>query len=1458
MYARTRRLPAPRTEHGVGRSGSMLQLGFTAADIIALPPLLEEWAPEPTSELLLELRVSVFHCESRTFSGRTWVSPARAVARDQLDAVDFEMELDDDDDDDDDDDEQPPIQAYYMLPARYCDDDRDDGSEADSVAGYPRPGGADEPDDAVAVVELVGSVSRGASIRRAGLGWCLLRLSPDEPSHRHHDHDHDQDHERPPPTRVYLHRGTPRMLVAYGVEGLDREPSSGTSLLVFRWIDRDLARLADHLAPHAIIGDSDPLPGFSTDAGQVACIGAWAKGSIDLHPCPVAAVAVQNVSVVVPHSLVEFEECFRQDVASGFPCPCPVSMIHVVHRRITMAVHNGSKLVGEPCTAELSFDRSRSSNTASFSGSLQTSVCMHPSYALLFQLEYELSAPEVFASAEASDQRTAALAKYRTDRRQAINVVTRWVPVVPAARHDGGHEPVPISVEMRQGPFLLPCGDPVLAGFDIESGHPGVVQFQCTMVCDVGRAVGTTLMRSPSPAGSPVMSPAPFSQLSMGRTHHSHVASPAESPAPGLNLASPRYEDMVASTGRLGLSGVADAHWGTGGSALGRGPGTQLHGAPRTVQAELSRVQWAEIIEPGDTDDWVDPHSLGPGPGALNPELEQADPLQGYKVSLQLMAFQFMYEPTVDTGAPAVPRQLYFTFRFFRFPSFHSLPMRLHRAAGKGEFSSDFAALSGTTCLLEHEGHFGHVVRFSTKQLIEDGDCSSEEFFAYLARQTCSIELWDSETQMLVGTAELDLRTLLRGGNPAIVAYPQLDVVAARAFQVSPHTGGAIDTAGGWVEHPSWQVPATTVGTLSLRVAAVGQRCRATLPRSTANAMTLSSRLKPYGQDEEQPTRNVVVPLSTPVAELEQTDHERKLSKLVRIRAKRGASAAAAASGPLGTLDSTLLTANVPLGPAATMRRANKDDQIKAMLARAITTAVKAQVQFGTPLFIDFEFTNPRADDATFTIHTNDPELNVVQSVEEWREWKRLLGSAGPIEESLLSPAGKGDHILFLRGQETVMVPIVYRSLQTPMSQTVWGGAADRRRGQTVVASEPPGSTEQSAAKKLQLSFSHSLPGTDGQLSNDQQVAILNLTAAPQLHRVDRVLRFWHAEHDYMNRTVPLPRDVAREAFAQKRFEATVATTADAAADAPSLSQTARSTAGAAGVDARDLVTLAVKCSNPEVVCEYRHHPNGKHQHYVHIRTLFEVPKAPTVTEFTVVVYGDAYGAKPLEVWHIYLHAVARVDISGVLGQQNTVSGQFVVDGGMSACNVRCHTSEPGTLRIAEPHASFRLAAGAVQKVGMLFTPQLVGTQQHLVHVVNADHLGESESALLASFLVVARVDKPVVTQTFNTTIKRNRGHSKRVQYRNPHRTSRRYHVHTNRPDAVECLTTALEIAPGASEPICFRFRPTRVNFSMFVFINDVNGKTEECFAVNVAVERTSDPAKRAAAGAANGWETIA
>ena len=195
----------------------------------------------------------------------------------------------------------------------------------------------------------------------------------------------------------------------------------------------------------------------------------------------------------------------------------------------------------------------------------------------------------------------------------------------------------------------------------------------------------------------------------------------------------------------------------------------------------------------------------------------------------------------------------------------------------------------------------------------------------------------------------------------------------------------------------------------------------------------------------------------------------------------------------------------------------------------------------------------------------------------------------------------------------------------------------------------------------------------------------------------------------------------------------------------------------------------------------------------------------------------------------VWLVARPFFPFPGTLGQSTT--GNCIVYGLQNTTTVQCFTSDPDALHIREP-GEFQLEPHTPRPLNIVHHPSRVGTFQHLVHIVDVD-----VKRLVSAILVVAHVQAPVVTKEFLIELTRGKGASKRVPYLNPSGVPRSYRILTDQPDLVSLKSDTLEIQPGESEHICFRFKPAKRDFSLLVFVN-VGGRTESCFAVRATVRK--------------------
>ena len=291
-------------------------------------------------------------------------------------------------------------------------------------------------------------------------------------------------------------------------------------------------------------------------------------------------------------------------------------------------------------------------------------------------------------------------------------------------------------------------------------------------------------------------------------------------------------------------------------------------------------------------------------------------------------------------------------------------------------------------------------------------------------------------------------------------------------------------------------------------------------------------------------------------------------------------------------------------------RVGHKRDKINELLARAITTRKILRASFGVPVFIEFWFTNPLSTESTYTIRLKDHELMLMHDIDLWRKWKGLMHTNGNIEPDMFQRSNSGEYQLFVKPNEQVVLPLLFRPLDATSASAGWTIKQNRDKSTLV---ELTSSAREHASSTPNISRNVTMQCVSSQ---GQTAAVLHLNVKPVQFRVDRVLRFWHRGDEYMKKIIPFP-DLA-------------------AARVLGL--------GLATDEISESITRTVKCSKASVICQCKETPTtGKH--YIELKVL--VGRNPAVESFFLALYVDGLSARPIEIWQIYVHSCDRVDISG-------------------------------------------------------------------------------------------------------------------------------------------------------------------------------------------------------------------
>ncbi|XP_025025274.1 nephrocystin-4, partial [Python bivittatus] len=188
------------------------------------------------------------------------------------------------------------------------------------------------------------------------------------------------------------------------------------------------------------------------------------------------------------------------------------------------------------------------------------------------------------------------------------------------------------------------------------------------------------------------------------------------------------------------------------------------------TRASLARLRTAGFPELLDCNkepvEMVDPAD----PARYSPQREEGDLLQNNEINLQFLAFS---RPARDSPA-TWPQSIYFTLQFYRFPPVTTPRLQLVQTEASGAASHILVPINrdGTLNLGSPGFHLKYMVDLG---FLKPGE--QRWFLQYLSQHTLQIDVWDGDSLLLVGSAAVKLKHLLRQGRTAVQVYHELEVI---------------------------------------------------------------------------------------------------------------------------------------------------------------------------------------------------------------------------------------------------------------------------------------------------------------------------------------------------------------------------------------------------------------------------------------------------------------------------------------------------------------------------------------------------------------------------------------------------------------------------------------------------------------------------------------------------------
>nr|XP_024653974.1 nephrocystin-4 isoform X2 [Maylandia zebra] len=819
----------------------------------------------------------------------------------------------------------------------------------------------------------------------------------------------------------------------------------------------------------------------------------------------------------------------------------------------------------------------------------------------------------------------------------------------------------------------------------------------------------------------------------------------------------------------------------------------------RSSLAHLFSAGFPDIVDSsGQVADVLDPTE----PLPFDPNREEND-LQGNLLVFQFLAFTRIAAPGVG---PDWPENIYFTFQFYRFPPVTSQRLKLltgdkvqHKASNPLPCVLASINKDGTV----NTGSPGLQLQFRVDDsFLKPGE--KRWFLRYLALHAMHIDIWDSDSLLLIGSTAIELKYMLRQCKSAVQALHEVEVLTTD--YVGEDTLLTNPDLGRHSASSPMTVHTIVRGRLHIRTGNIGcpadsgRKRPADVMQSLLHIITpcevtsgfsggsLSSRnilqlnARNTAQADRLPINEDRVPLfrrgirADGVVPKENSlnkpdDSDRKLKCMAAVREREASEDAKTAKVAAQSKKAQL---------ANPSEAKSKAESIANMLSQAITTQHLLYASLGSAEYMEFVLKNPFNVPQTVTIHSDDPELSVITNTEEWRYFKALTRTPTPLEENMFhSEQGAPGPRVYLRPKESLHVPLKYQSFLCDHTMALQGPSLKATARGSQVAKKNLSNII--AAKTIKVTFK----AEDG-----KPMAICQVNVEPTPHVVDQTFRLYHPELCFLKKAIRLP------------------VWHDPAAINP---------------DAH----VSVRCSDPNIICQTRMLAPGEPQD-----VYLKVPGSPSphIKMFFVMVFTDKWMAAPSQIWQIYVHFLERVDVSCVTGQRSCQS--LVLRGTQAIRKVKCFSSHPGEIEV-DPAGVFVLPPAAVQELQLKVQPWQAGSRFLYVNAVDVE-----QQRLVTAWLLCLNVHRPVLSKAFEVCVPvgGGRGSSRKITYTNPYTSSRTFLLRSDHPDLLQFKEDKFQIGGGESYTIGLRFATSQSpgSVDILVYVNNLEEKTEETFCVKV------------------------
>ncbi|KAI9003253.1 hypothetical protein BC832DRAFT_99374 [Gaertneriomyces semiglobifer] len=1197
---------------------------------------------------------------------------------------------------------------------------------------------------------------------------------------------------------------------------------------------------------------------------------------------------VSKISVKLPHPRRVFEDSLITSL-SAHNAPL-TSIPQILERRLHIGFHNTHTFINQTI---LTLEPDEAGLT--FNGRLDLKAI--GGAALCIGVEYRCQIvrrgqPQKEGWVQRLRSRSRSRGREERDEGEIVDVWIGWVAWIPDAP-DGTEQYLTMFNELGPNPFGKPMYRPLMDEHDdseddedMEVGNKPTVLFTLNGIEKVQESTQSTKVQS-AIATQSVQPISPVAQQASTKRLVDAVTSPLESDNEAPHDNAPYYHvqsDQLAHNHSLLDPATAPSS-------------KQLHitsyyspTAPDRPRSALSRIEKARLYDAGympvlDEDGHKVPAPPMRGVWKADLELESRD-LRGNDVTIGFLGATF------DGADRPPPKAIFFTYQFYNFPVLTTDLVAVHTGPLPNQSSHQHPSASE-----EVRKRRGSIDKDSVMDVDDSGNGAEKTetllwpaifyrlgqdrrprldkppgltlshftdpvldqplaigvyrenqsaFAYYMAEKELTIDVWDGDSLLHIGTANVKLKDVLRQGLKAVAMDVDVDVVD---YQMNNITLDVPELAAP-VEPP---VPGLVVGQLHLRLSNISRTIHKNQPGLAlrvnnirnpyrAEKVLFPARWMQKGYTEETVFNPFKLPdVDSELQALLKAAHEERLSlqqaregrdgelkhlhdtqrKLERVKEARQTAGLSSGASNIDSHSYEQFAYQMDrrdrqrdLQTISVFRERRRPATIRKALTNSLTTTHTVHASFGQCFFFEHLFRNPYAVPSTFLIHWSDDELRLVTSPKEWTYLRRVYDIPAHVESKFVELLGKGEAKIYLDANETVAVPFVF---QTFLSGVRGGGeprmwlqdGGNNARGRVGWETDEEGVV----GRTITVSF-----------MNPRKIAVslLDVVVVPTPYYVDRSLRLFAPENEQLRHSVrfflPNAGKLRESEHAGKKLTTQYET------ENPGKKY--------------------VRCNTPEVICSVGDVTVGICESTCDIFTLSYVSKqnsnvkelvfkyrcnpAPETRAIYFLVYDDPYHTSLLEIWRCTIHSLNRLDINCVLGQTNAAS--LILKGSTFSRSVQCYVNRPNELLIMR-NASFTLTANALNEIPLFLRPRGGTNKSIVLNVVDVD-----QRYPVSSWYIVPHCTLPTVTKAFEITVPRGKSLNKRISYTNPYPSRKLFRLATNCTDLIEFKSSALNLEGGSTDYIHIRFLPhTREDIAdILIFLNDEQDRTEECLCIRV------------------------